>query len=210
MLYLEKETNRFELWDGELINGIRYPLTIETAWSDEELADIGLYEPAEADPVPDGKVIVSTSVQRVEGVVKFVNVTDDVPLEDLRAAKIEAVEAKMDAIFAAGAPVTVGVDTLHVALTDGSRADLTAMATTAVAASTGAVPWPESYQTGWIAMENVRIALATPADGLGLAAGVGDYYAQVRQNGRDLKDAALAAEDQAALDAVDVESGWPG
>ena len=210
MLYRETYPDTFEPWRGEPIDDIRHPLVIETAWSETELADIGLYEPAAADPVPDGKVIVSTSVQRVEGVVKWVNVLEDIPFEDLQSAKIEAVEAKMDAIFAAGAPVTVGADTLHVALTDGSRADLTAMATTAVAASTGAVPWPESYQTGWIAMENVRIALATPANGLGLAAGVGDYYAQVRQNGRDLKDAALAAEDQAALDAVDVESGWPG
>jgi hypothetical protein len=140
----------------------------------------------------------------------FVEYTPPDPtLEDLRAAKIEAINAKLDAILAIGAPVTVGENTLHVALSDGSRADLTAMATTAVAASTGAVSWPESYQTGWIAVENVRIPLDAPATGLGLAAGVGDYYAQIRQHGRDLKDAALAAEDQAALDAVDIEAGWP-
>jgi hypothetical protein len=141
-------------------------------------------------------------------IAAYVEPTPD--LETLRAAKLAGIDAKIDALFAAGAPVTVGENTLHVALSDGSRADLTAMATTAVAASTGAVPWPESYQTGWIAVENVRIPLDAPATGLGLAAGVGDYYAQIRQHGRDLKDAALAAEDQAALDAVDIEAGWPG
>lgn len=130
-------------------------------------------------------------------------------LDDLRAAKIAAVNAKIDAILAGGAPVAVGESVLHVSLSDGSRADLTAMATTAVAAASGAVPWPDSYQTGWITVENIRIPLSAPATGLGLAAGVGDFYAQVRRHGRDLKDAVLMAEDAAALDAVDMEAGWP-
>ena len=127
-------------------------------------------------------------------------------LDDLRAAKLAAITSAANALLAAGAPVTGG---LHVALDDGSRADLTAMAATASAALTGAVSWPESYARGWIAVENVRIPLATPADGLTLAASVGDWYAAVIQHRRDLKDAALAAEDAAALDAIDVTTGWP-
>jgi hypothetical protein len=127
-------------------------------------------------------------------------------LERLRAAKIAAISASADALLTAGAPVSGG---LHVALDDGSRADLTAMASTATAASTGAVSWPESYSRGWIAVENVRILLATPADGLALAASVGDWYAAVVQHRRDLKDAALAAGDAAALDAIDPSAGWP-
>lgn len=130
--------------------------------------------------------------------------------EGRQAAKVAAINARLAAALAAGAPVTAGEATLHVALDGGSRADMGAMATTALAAASGAVPWPESYQTGWITVENVRIPLATPADGLALAAGVGDHYAQIRQHGRDLKDAALAAEDDTALDAVDIETGWPG
>ena len=42
-----------------------------------------------------------------------------------------------------------------------------------------------------------------------LAASVGDWYAAVIQHRRDLKDAVLAAEDAAALDAIDVTTGWP-
>ena len=83
------------------------------------------------------------------------------------------------------------------------------MAATASAAASGAVSWPESYARGWIAVENVRIPLATPADGLALAASVGDWYAAVVQRRRDLKDAALAAGDAAALDAIDITTGWP-
>jgi len=125
---------------------------------------------------------------------------------DLRAAKLAAISTSADALLSAGAPVAGG---LHVALDDGSRADLTAMASTATAASAGAVSWPESYSRGWITIENVRILLATPADGLALAASVGDWYAAVVQHRRDLKDAALAAGDAAALDAIDPSAGWP-
>ncbi|SCM71475.1 hypothetical protein KL86PLE_100227 [uncultured Pleomorphomonas sp.] len=127
-------------------------------------------------------------------------------LEDLRAAKIAAITAAADALLAAGAPVDGG---LHVALDTDSRADLTAMASTAIAAATGSISWPDSYSQGWISAENVRIPLATAAAGLTLAATVGDWYAALVQHRRDLKDAALAAEDAAALDAIDLATGWP-
>lgn len=127
-------------------------------------------------------------------------------LDDLRVAKLAKISATADALLSAGAPVEGG---LHVALDDGSRADLTAMAATATAASAGTVAWPESYSRGWITIENVRIPLATPAAGLTLAASVGDWYAAIVQHRRDLKDAALLAEDAAALDAIDIEHGWP-
>lgn len=130
--------------------------------------------------------------------------------EGRKAAKVAAIDARLAAALGGGAPVPVGEATLHVALDGGSRADMGAMATTALAAASGAVPWPESYQTGWITVENIRIPLATPADGLALAAGVGDHYAQIRQHGRDLKDAALAAADDTALNAIDINGGWPG
>jgi hypothetical protein len=78
MLYLEAN-NTFTRWSGEPINDARHPLAIEQAWSDEELAAIGLYKPADADPVPEGKVIASTSVERVNGVVKYVNALEDAP-----------------------------------------------------------------------------------------------------------------------------------
>ncbi len=127
--------------------------------------------------------------------------------DDLRAAKITAIVAMADALLGVGAPVTGG---LHVALDDGGRADLTAMAATATAAASGAVSWPVSYSRGWITVENVRIPLATPVVGLTLAASVGNYYAAIVQHRRDLKDAALAAVDAATLEAIDIDAGWPG
>lgn len=142
------------------------------------------------------------SVQIDEGFT-LVDIGD---IEALRSAKLSNIAAKADALLSVGAPVTGG---LHVALDDGSRADLTAMAATAIAAASGSMPWPDSYSQGWIAIENVRIPLATPADGLALAATVGDFYAAVIQNRRDLKDAALAATTADALAAIDIDAGWP-
>lgn len=131
------------------------------------------------------------------------------PLDARKSTMAATVNAHVATLLATGAPVIVGEDVLHIALDDGSRADLTAMATTAIGAASGALPWPESYQQGWITIENIRIPLPAPSDGLALAAGVGDRYARIRQRGRDLKDAIEAAEDNAALDAIDIESGWP-
>ena len=127
-------------------------------------------------------------------------------IDHLRATKLAAIRSAANALLAAGAPVTGG---LHVALDEGSRSDLTAMAATASAAASGAVSWPESYARGWIAGENVRIPLPPPADGLALVASVGGWQAAVVQRRRELKDAALTAGDAAALDAIDETAGWP-
>lgn len=126
--------------------------------------------------------------------------------EDLRKTKLDDITTFGDTLLSAGARVTNG---LHVALDDSSRQDMTAMGTTALAAASGSIPWPDSYSRGWITIENVRIPLATPAAGLTLAASVGNYYAAVVQHRRDLKDQALAAVDAAALDAIDISAGWP-
>lgn len=126
-------------------------------------------------------------------------------LENLRRAKIAAVTNVAATLLAAGAPI----GSLHIALDDGSRADLTAMAATATAASAGVISWPESYARGWIAIENVRIPLATPVEGLALAVAAGNFYAAIVQHARDLKDASLVAVDEASLAAIDVAAGWP-
>lgn len=119
--------------------------------------------------------------------------------------KVRAVDAILAETLSVGYETGAG---LHVAVGDGDRANMVAMATAAIAAMSGAVSWAPSYQAGWISIENIRIPLATPQDGLGLAAAVSEWYATQRQHARDLKDAILAAEDWSELDAVDIEDGW--
>jgi hypothetical protein len=127
-------------------------------------------------------------------------------VDQLKATKLVEIDAKISEVLSVGAPVSGG---LHASLDDSSRADMSAMATTALAASSAVVAWPDSYKEGWISIENTRITLPTPADGLSLAAAVGDYYAKVRQNGRTLKDTVNAATTIAALNAIDPSAGWP-
>ena len=76
--YLETDTG-FDLWAGQEIDGVMHPRNIDTLWSDADLNAIGLFRPAEADPVPEGKRVVSTSVQRVNGAVKYVHELEDLP-----------------------------------------------------------------------------------------------------------------------------------
>jgi hypothetical protein len=84
MLYLEKPTNTFTEWAGELINSVRYPSNIEQLWTAEALAAIGLYVPA--DPgIPAGKVANGFAVARVNGVVTKVYALSDAPPEPLPA-----------------------------------------------------------------------------------------------------------------------------
>lgn len=75
-LYIE-QNNTFVEWIGQEISGVRYPLDIET-WSDADLLELNLYKPQEADEIPEGKVSTGMTVQRVNGIVKFVHTLEDV------------------------------------------------------------------------------------------------------------------------------------
>ena len=78
MLYLEN-LNGFAPWAGEPINGLRHPPNIDQLWSPDDLAAIGLHDPAPAASLLSGKRVVSTTVQRVNGVVQFVHELEDTP-----------------------------------------------------------------------------------------------------------------------------------
>lgn len=120
-----------------------------------------------------------------------------------RVAKVRAIDAERDRRLALGA--------LHAgkrfSTSDASRTDLGGMATTAGLVLSGALPaWPDSYAQGWIAIDNTRLPLPTPADGIALAAAVALSYSATVQHARDLKDAALTATNPAAVDEL---AGWP-
>lgn len=81
-LYLETPDG-FVVWAGQPIgdgeDAVCHPLHIEQLWSAGQLADWGLYVPAEADPVPEGKIVAATIIQRVGEVVQFVHTLEDAP-----------------------------------------------------------------------------------------------------------------------------------
>lgn len=81
MIYRETSPGVFERWRGErLSNGSLLNPSDALRLSAGELEDLELFIPADADPVPDGQIVVAASVQRVAGVVKFVNELEDAPV----------------------------------------------------------------------------------------------------------------------------------
>lgn len=64
-------------WQGEIIDDVRHSLGSLMTWSDEALAVIGLYKVRDADPVPEGKIVLSRNIDLIDGVPKYVNVLGD-------------------------------------------------------------------------------------------------------------------------------------
>ncbi len=94
--YLEISPGTFTPWLGEPINGIRYPLSVASAWDAPALEALGLVVPATADPVPDGKVVLSTSVERVGDVVQFVHELADAPIPPLSPRQLHMMLVMLD------------------------------------------------------------------------------------------------------------------
>jgi hypothetical protein len=124
-------------------------------------------------------------------------------LTDRQVSVVSAITAERDRRLSEGAPYAGR----RIEVSDKGRADLSGMAVTALAAAAGSLPWPESYSRGWIAIDNERIPLPTPAEGLLFGATVGEWYAAMMQRARDLKDQALASDEP---ETIDVTTGWPG
>lgn len=66
-------------WLGAALNNITYPRNIEQLWLDTELAEIGLYHAAPPDEVPEGKRVVSSTIEIVNDIIKTVNILEDIP-----------------------------------------------------------------------------------------------------------------------------------
>ncbi|TWA76862.1 uncharacterized protein DUF4376 [Azospirillum brasilense] len=123
-------------------------------------------------------------------------------LDERRATVAAAVDALRDQHMAEGAEH----GGKRFALDGTSRTDLGGMATTGALVLMGALDWPADYATGWIALDNTRLPLPTPQDGIALAAAVAGRYAALVQAARTIKDAVLASDEP---EAIDITAGWP-
>ena len=66
-VFHEKTPNNFVRWEGERIDGMSHPLNVGDLWSDEALATVKLYRPAEADTVPAGKSLNGKYLSDING-----------------------------------------------------------------------------------------------------------------------------------------------
>ncbi len=116
MLYLEIDGS-FTPWTGQAIAGIIHPRQIEALWTPAELSAIGLHAPAPSDPIPEGKIVTETGVQRVGGVVKFVNELEDAPAPNPAYFPLSDRQLRLGLIGAGVLPSTVRA-TIEAAVSD--------------------------------------------------------------------------------------------
>jgi hypothetical protein len=143
----------------------------------------------------------------------FVEYTPPDPtLEDLRATKIEAINAKLATILTGGytVPESVNANLSGKTLQTRDDTDRTNWLTLARNAD-NAVIAGQGNATSSIAIRtsdnsNVTLTWQEIADVMTAMAAWG---ASAMDNSWTLKDAVRAAEDKTALDAVDIEAGWP-
>lgn len=129
---------------------------------------------------------LSTEVVVSETSVTITQTVEPLPLEIVR----ENLHNKRRQIFTqkihTGYPAGNGK---YIQINDGSRANLSGMALTAVMVQMNLTTWPEGYSRGWVTEDGSRIPLPTPEDGLALATAAGAYYADAVQADQDLENA---------------------
>lgn len=130
------------------------------------------------------------------------------PLDQRKADRAAAVNRKRDALLSGGYTHDFGPPGVHVLQTrdaDDRINWLTSQAAyqAAVAAGRGSVEGAE-FRTA----DNQRITV-TFSEGLNVLLAMAAWGKAVFGRSWDLKDAITAAADGAALDAIDIEAGWP-
>jgi len=113
MLYKETAEG-FTPWNPtEPIGGVRYPPNVGELWSAADLAKLGLYAPAPADPTPEDKIVTGTTVARVGGVVKFVNTLDDAPVPTPADTPLTMRQLRLGLLLIGGFPATFIQDAIN-------------------------------------------------------------------------------------------------
>lgn len=191
-------------------DGVSHPAEALTGqWSDAERAAIGVKAIVEPDPIPDGKQLVSSSVVLVGTIPTRQQVLEDIPLADLKAARVVAAEAEYEARIAVGYPVTLGgnAETLQLRPNTEDRTNWLGVLVGAQAASAlgnGSADYPTKIRTtsnaGYTITNDAAVALMFQL--LGWA---GEMFGARSA----IKDAIAAATDAEALAAIDVTAGYP-
>lgn len=197
MVYYIETPDGFVAWAGEPINGVRRTLSILRKSSPLQLRSLGLYLPEPANMPPAGQRIVSTSVARVDGVVRFVHQMEAIPLEDRKAERLTELAQRRWEIETGG--VTVGELTVPSDRDTQDRIDQIVKAY-----DDGDLSGPVKFKLA----PGVHIDIDETT--LRAIKAVGAQHIQecfARE--ADLAAAILAAEDLPALEAIDIAGFWP-
>ena len=171
--------------------------SVPAAWSDADKEErFGVHRVLET-PSPAGKRLVSWSLIDDAGHPRKMDILEDVPLAELKAAKIAALAAKRWEVEHGG--VVVGGISI--------RSDATGQAKITGAVSLfdndpemTVIDW-EAQPGNWVTLD--KLTMRT----IGVA--VGRHVQACFSCGRALFANIAEAADKATLDAIDIERGWP-
>lgn len=180
----------------------RSEVSLPSPLTDEALANLGLYRirPGTRPEETDTRKPVATGLALVNGEVTREWTLQDKPLADAKAAMRAKVSAMTREKQEAGAPTPEGVCDSDM----NSRNKLNGAVLMAMLAEKAGQP----FSITWTLADNSNVTL----DGAGMiamASAVGSYVAACHAQGQALKAAIDAAPDHEALDAIDMEAGWP-
>lgn len=176
---------------------VSHPLSIEYHWTDEELAILHLYRPVPAEDVPSHHRIVSTDVTRVDGIVRFVYATEGIPLDERKAQIVAAIADRRWRAETGG----LTFDAMRIP-TD--RETQAIIARTVQSLADGDITGPIKFKMpfGFVSITASHLAAIKRAGA--------EHIQACFDREADLVEAVTAAADHDALDAIDIETGWPG
>lgn len=157
-------------------------------------------EPTEAPAIEPGEVAERDGVEKVGGVWRQKWKVRNI-LPELKAAKWELAKANRDTAIDAGCTVP-GVGTFDTDLL--SRTNIHGAVTAATIASSQSL----SFEVPWKLKDNSIIVLDAPTM-IGAGMAVMQRTSDCHAHAQGLGLAIEAAVDFAALDAIDIETGWP-
>lgn len=134
-----------------------------------------------------------------------------VPFEDLRAAKSASVDAKRDAILLGGfaVPAEVSAALAGRVLQTRNENDRTAWLTSQAAYQAAVLNGQGATEGAIFRPQDNITTTVSYAEGLNILLAMAAWGAAIYGRSWDLKDAIAEAADSAALDVIDVDTGWP-
>lgn len=205
---------RVELEDGRIMNGEslgRDDLSFPPGWPElatpEEREAFGVRAITETTGYPTDVLVLGTRLVDEAGWPKRIWVTRAFNVDELRAARLEALEAAYAGKLAGGFKFTHNGGTEALQVRDQDKANwltLKDSCNEAIAAGQGAVQCPLPIRT--LSNENLRLTFAEVAE---ILRGMRTWVSGCMALRWARKDALEAATTRAQIMAVQIDTGWP-
>lgn len=192
------------------LGGIWPPRPAVLSMTQQERLDAGieLYDIV-TDEVPEGKVATAWTLTDVDGAPHWTPTTEDIPLETMKVRRATDVTARRDQIIAGGVTIDFGGEVGPKVLQTATEYDRSNWLTILAAAQAfAAMGQGEEPMNPIRTLDNTMVPV-TVNEAITHMLTMQSKLGQVWLHAATLKDAIAAAEDQAELDAIDIETGWP-